>query len=261
MLKRMLQSMPVAILAAAALPCAAEDHVVFVNDGNFDPKDLTIHVGDTVTFKEFGDLAAHNVHANDESFRCAVGCRGDGSGATGDPAKGTWQDTIAFGKPGIVGYVCDPHSEIMTGIIRVDAVAAGQNISAGLSGNWNDPTPNKGGHGIQVEVLPNNGILVLWFVFNPAGSAQAWIYTQGAYDPASNTVAIPAFLETGGTFPPNCDASKLTVTPWGSLEFKFTDCTHGTAEYTPNDSALAAGYHQASFPIQQLTKLAGTTCP
>ena len=134
-------------------------------------------------------------------------------------------------------------------------------IGGGFSGNWFNPTGNQGGHGFQIEVLPNNGMLAIWFVFNPAGTAQNWIYSQGSYDPNSNDAVLPAFLEQGGAFPPNFDGTKVTAPAWGSLEFKFTDCSNGTAEFTPNETALNAGYGHVSFPIQRLTTITGTTCP
>jgi len=241
----------------------AIDRTVFVTDGAFDPKDITIDPGDTVTFKAFGNTGLHNVHANDDSFRCAKGCRGDGSGASGDPAK-EWSDTLAFNTPGAhIPYKCDPHAEFgMVGSITVNSTAAsGQNIVGGLSGNWFNPSANQGGHGFQIEILPGNGILAIWFVFNPAGSAQNWIYSQGAYDPNTNTVTIPTFLEQGGAFPPNFDATKLSAPAWGSLQFTFSDCNNGTVAWKSNAASAAAGYGDVTFPIQRLTSIAGTTCP
>ena len=237
---------------AGSLLCAgtalAEDHVVFVEDGDFSPKTITIARGDTITFKAIGVLGKHNVHALDNSFNCAIGCVGDGSGATGEPAKGTWSDTVAFNTPGTVFSQCD-------------SVATAQNIVPGLSGNWYNPTTNQGGHGFQIEILPGNGILAIWFVFNPAGTSQNWIYSQGSYDPASNTVNVPAFLEQGGAFPPNFDASKLSAPAWGSLQFTFSDCNNGTVAWKSNATSAAAGYGDVTFPIQRLTSVAGTTCP
>jgi plastocyanin len=230
----------------------------------FNPSELTINAGDTVTFNNLGGVAvAHNVTADDLSFRCANGCDGDGKGGNGNPATNQWTATLTFTKAGVVSYHCANHQSLgMTGKITVNAVAVtGQNIKGGISGNWFNPTANQGGHGFQIEILPNNGILAIWFVFNPAGTAQNWIYSQGSYDPTSNDVVVPAFLEQGGAFPPNFDSSKLTAPAWGILEFKFTDCNNGTAEYTPNEAAVGAGYSHVSFPIQRLTSLAGTTCP
>jgi len=227
----------------------------------FNPSNLTINVGDSITFYNIGGIAvAHNVHADDNSFRCANGC--DGAGGNGAPALNDWQATVTFTKPGIVTYRCDNHGmQGMTGSITVKAVAAGQNIVGGISGNWFNPTANQGGHGFQIEVLPNNGMLAIWFVFNPAGTAQNWIYAQGSYDPATNTATLPAFLEQGGAFPPNFDSSKLTAPAWGSIQFTFADCNNGTAAWKSNATSAAAGYGDTTFPIQRLTNLAGTTCP
>jgi len=141
------------------------------------------------------------------------------------------------------------------------AVSASPPIGAGISGNWFDPTTNQGGHGFQIEVLPNNGMLVIWFVFNPAGTAQNWIYLQGGYSNGSNSVVLPAFLEQGGRFPPNFDSRNVTATPWGSLTLTFTDCDNGTAAWAPNAQAAAAGYAAVAFPLRRLTSLAGTACP
>jgi plastocyanin len=250
----------VACLLLAPVCARAADHIVYLSDGSFDPKSLTIAVGDTVTFKSFGNTSPHNVHADDDSFRCSSHCRGDGSGANGDPAR-DWSATVAFNAPGVVGYRCDPHYQYgMVGSITVQAASA-QNITAGLSGNWSDPSPNQGGHGLQIEVLPNNGILAIWFVFNPDGNGQAWIYTQGSYDPGSNTVAIPAYLESGGAFPPDFDASKLTVTPWGTLTLTFASCSSGTLAFAASNAAKAAGYGDVTFPIRRVTSISSLACP
>ena len=98
-------------------------------------------------------------------------------------------------------------------------------------------------------------MFAIWFVFNPAGTAQNWIYMQGNYDPNSNTTTLPAFLEqgSGGAFPPHFDSSMLTAVPWGSVQFTFTDCNNGTAQWMSNATSLAAGYADVTIPIQRLT--------
>ena len=229
----------------------------------FSPANVTIDVGDTVTFTNLGGISIpHNVHADDNSFRCANGCDGQ-QGGDGTPAANQWTATVTFANAGVVNYHCDIHQSMgMVGSITVNAVAAaGQNISGGISGNWFDPTPNQAGHGFQIEVLPNNGMLAIWFVFDPAGNAQNWIYAQGTYDPNSNTTTLPAFLEQGGAFPPNFNSANLMTPAWGSLQFTFSDCSHGMVSWKSNAASLAAGYADIAFPIQRVTALAGTTCP
>jgi len=131
-------------------------------------------------------------------------------------------------------------------------------IRPGFTGNWDDPTVGQGGHGFQFEILPNNGILAIWFVFTPDGTGQTWLFSQGSYDPGSNTVTLPAYLSLGPKFPPNYKLSDRHLTQWGTLTFTFTDCDHGTASWT----STAPGYPPSgSFPIARVTSIAGTTCP
>jgi len=159
------------------------------------------------------------------------------------------------GAPRIVGSAVD------LGAYENSSPVAGPRIGPGFSGNWSDPTPGQEGHGFQIEVLPDHGMLVIWFVFNPAGTAQTWIYTQGSYDPSSSSVTLAATLETGGRFPPNFNSSTLTRTPWGLLTLTFTDCNNGTAAWASNAASGAAGYGDVSFPIRRVTGIAGTSCP
>jgi hypothetical protein len=131
-------------------------------------------------------------------------------------------------------------------------------IRPGISGNWDDPTVGQEGHGFQFEILPSNGILVIWFVFTPDGTGQTWLYSQGTYNPASNTVTLPTYLSLGQKFPPNYKVSDRHLTQWGTLTFTFTDCNRGMASWT----STAAGYPPSgSFPIARVTSIAGTTCP
>jgi hypothetical protein len=131
-------------------------------------------------------------------------------------------------------------------------------IRPGISGNWADPSAGQEGHGFQFEILPNNGILVIWFVFTPDGTGQTWLYSQGKYDPTKNTVTLPTYVSVGQKFPPNYNVSDRHLTQWGTLTFTFTDCNSGTASWT----STAAGYPPSgSFPIARVTSIAGTTCP
>jgi plastocyanin len=225
----------------------------------FDPPNVTINVGDSVTFTNVGGVSVgHNIHADDDSFRCANGCRGVG-GATGDPSPAEWSSTVTFTKPGVITYRCDSHGSMgMTGSITVNAVAAAFPIRAGLSGNWFDPSANQAGHGFQFEVLSNNVMVAIWFVFKPDGSGQTWLFGQGDYNPASDTVTLPTYISLGAKFPPQFTRADDTVTQWGTMTFKFTDCNNGTMSW----NSTTAGYPPTgTMPIARATTLAGTTCP
>jgi plastocyanin len=254
------QILSLLLLLSPTATCCAATFQVHAYDGYFDPDMLVIQVGDTVTFDNLSSGGPTNVHAAN-AFRCAVGCQGDGTGATGNPSKAHWSDTLAFNKPGTFTYVSDRQaSDGMVGTIRVvsEVEQTGQNIVGGLSGNWYDPAPNQSGHGFQIEVQPDNAIVAIWFVFTPDGSGQTWLYAQGAYDPTSNMATMPAYLSLGARFPPAFTHADDHVTQWGTLTFTFTDCSNGTMSWTSTSAAFPA---TGNMPIKRATKIAGLACP
>ena len=126
-------------------------------------------------------------------------------------------------------------------------------IVPSFTGSWFDPAQN--GHGILIEVLPNNQLLAAWFTFNPAGTAQAWFVGVGTYN--SNTATIAKVIQpSGGRWIPNFDADHILKFPWGTLKFTFTDCNHGKVEF-----AAPSAYGTGSMNLTRLTQPAGLTCP
>jgi len=227
----------------------------------FSPTALTIAAGDSVTFQNLGG-AEHNVHAADNSFRCANGC--DGQGGNGNPSSANWSFTRTFGTPGTIDYYCDNHVSMgMKGSIVVNAATPPAIALGGyMSGNWYDASQS--GHGFELEFTGQpsgtgnlNTFVAYWYVYTPDGSGQNWIFAYGPYDTTTNTVTSPAFLLGGTKFPPLFDPNAVTQTAWGTLTFTFTDCNNGTANWT----STIAGYGSGSLPITRITNVAGTTCP
>ncbi|MEP6485172.1 MAG: plastocyanin/azurin family copper-binding protein [Rudaea sp.] len=236
----------------------ATDHIVTVGVGGdvFSPKNIPINVGDTVTFHSAGNGVPHNVHADDNSFRCAKGC--DGSGGNGAATGEEWTSTITFNTPGVVKYHCDIHVSMgMVGSVTVNAVTApppGQPITGATTGSWYDP--QQSGEGFLLQVAPDNTFIAYWFVYTPDGTQQAWLVGAGPYTPGSNTVKIDVQQLVGAKFPPNFLHSDLVTTDWGSLTFTFTDCSNGTVSW---NSKLPA-YGSGSQPIFKIIGVDGVNC-
>jgi len=240
----------------------------------FSPAQISVNVGDTVTFTNQGG-AAHNVHADDNSFRCANGCDGDGAGGNGTPSAALWSASVKFTKAGVVNYHCDTHVGMgMSGSIVVNAATTPSiNLGGYMSGNWYNAA--QGGHGFQLEFTNRStgtttaDMVAIWFVYSPAGSTandgsgQNWIYAEGDYDTTKNTVTLPAILLSGARFPPNFNPNDVTRVPggatWGTMTFTFSDCNNGTVSWI----STAPGYPSSTTPlaITRLTQIAGTTCP
>jgi plastocyanin len=227
----------------------------------FTPSNLTINVGDTITFTNAGG-APHNVHADDDSFMCSNGCRGDGSGASGAPSAAAWSAKVTFSKAGTFGFHCDEHVSMgMTGNVTVKAVTPSIAIGGYMSGNWYNA--NQGGSGFQIEAATNNNMIAIWFVYSPDGTQQNWIYAQGTYSTTSNTATLPAELLTGAKFPPNfnpADVHQLNNANWGTITFTFSDCNTGTASWH-SDFAGYNDQNDTPMAITRLTQIDGTTCP
>jgi plastocyanin len=102
----------------------AAPHLVNVGppQNSFTPQSLTITAGDTVTFVNKG--GQHNVVADDNSFRCAMGCDGDGRGGSGVPSSAPWSVTITFSSAGDVGYYCEIHGQPGAGMFGTIHVTA-----------------------------------------------------------------------------------------------------------------------------------------
>lgn len=130
-------------------------------------------------------------------------------------------------------------------------------IGGPISGLWYDPLQS--GQGFTITTAQNNTFIAVWFVFNPPGTAQSWIYVQGTYDPTSTTITIPSsgvFLEGGGAFPPNFDHTKITRTNWGTMTFTFTDCNTGSVSWT----STVQGYGSGTMALKRLTTIPGLAC-
>jgi hypothetical protein len=131
--------------------------------------------------------------------------------------------------------------------------AAQFDIGPGITGSWYDPAQS--GHGLLIEVLPDNRFYAAWFAFNPAGTQQAWFTGVGSY--SGNTATITSVEQpAGGRWIPNFDPSQIVRNAWGTLTFTFTDCNHGTVNFNS-----MIGYGTGSMNLTRLTLPAGLSCP
>jgi plastocyanin len=262
-MRRFVSLMGLLLLLTASLSLHAADHTVTVGGGTpsnpqnfFFPADITINVGDTITFVHPFTADPHNVHATDGSFRCALGC--DASGGNGNPTSTAYSDTVTFNQAGTIPFQCDPHASMgMRGTITVTGgppPPTNVAITSGFTGTWYDPTQS--GHGIFLEIEPNNGVLAWWFTFSPGGE-QAWFGNVGTIDPATNIATVEPLQTQGGEWIPNFNPANVTQPQWGTLTFQFSDCNHGRVDFT----STVSGYGTGHMDLTRLTEPAGLSCP
>lgn len=84
------------------------DQTVAVNNFSFTEQDITIEIGDTITW--VNEQGRHNV----------VSTSGPVSFDSGEPQTGEWEFSVTFSQPGVYQYICEPHaSSGMFGSITV----------------------------------------------------------------------------------------------------------------------------------------------
>ena len=117
---------PTLILCLATLLCLASaatatEHVVTVSGSGFDPEDITIQGGDTITWTNDG--GTHNVLADDASF------------TSGPPSSDAWEFSHILNEGGVYGYHCEQHPLAETGTITVEGIF-GDRFEAGTHQAW-----------------------------------------------------------------------------------------------------------------------------
>lgn len=260
---RMLRTLSPALLALA-LPAAAVEHLVVLQGHDFVPAVLTIEAGDSVRWTNESP-EAHNVRADDNSFRCASTCRGDSSEdgyptnpSGGTPSAAAWSYVRTFNLPGEVPYYCEAHGLPggvgMAGRLTVVAAdpPAGMAINVGHSGSWFNPVTN--GQGFLLDVVAGNDpplLALAWFTFGTSAGGvetQRWYTGLGSFEDGEDSVQLTLYRSTGGVID-QADPAVTTVAV-GTATMHFEDCIKGSFSY---ELDLGGGTLANDIPIQRLT--------
>lgn len=225
------------IVALLAIPIGAnaEYHTVTIGMKGFQPLEITINTGDTVTWMvEEGD---HVVVAEDGSFKSGLL---QNSGAIGETA--TYSHT--FNEPGEVPYTDALHrlayeraqlQPLVT--VKGEAVSTGMDINFGHGGSWYNSAEN--GQGFSLEVVPDSAALTpgsgqlvaYWFTFAkgaPGGASKLrWFEGLGPIDGPDAMLAV--YQVSGGVFD---DPAQTTTEQIGTAVAHFDSCTEGAFSYS-----------------------------
>ena len=152
----------VAAAAGAALPALAKDVGVSIVDKSFQPPNITVDAGDTVTWTVTKPIG--------EPHSVTSGAPGDTGTRLFDSGLEVLKDnassyTVTFETPGTFPYFCTVHSDVMKGEITV--LAAGE--TGGEAGESIDPQRKLIAAGILAAALVLLfGAAWFWRRMNPA---------------------------------------------------------------------------------------------
>ena len=190
--------------AWSAQPSSA-DAIVVMKGIAFQPAQLTVHVGETVEWKN-EDIVAHTVTANDGSFDSGLIQPG-----------GTWKMTVQ--KSGTIDYHCRPHPNMTAKLVEAAAAATQQGSAEhhGLPGFTFPKSPQEL-HPILVNFTA--ALLPLAFLSDLLGralrrkslhSAAAWMVLYAALiTPLTAVAGLLWKRQSAGTLP----AGMIVVHQW-----------------------------------------------
>jgi plastocyanin len=214
----------VLLLTLAAVPAARAATVDVVVGGPnglaYNPKVVTIHVGDTVRWTNAGGF--HDLAADDGSFRCANGC--DGAGGDGSPSSSAWVATHTFNAAGTFPYHCEIH---------------GASGGGGMSGQVV----------VQGATQPQPGALGLspatYSVSESAGSVTVHVSRTGGADGAVSV----AYAATAGTATAGSDFTPTS----GTLSWADQDSTDKTFQVAIVNDAISEGNETVHLSLSSPT--------
>ncbi len=127
-MRRALPLAAVAGFAVAVVPALAADQTIqATSDDTFNPADVTLNVGETVTIAN-SNAGSHNVRWEDES-------------AARMPVGKMWETKRTFSAAGTYRFYCEPHGgpggDGMSGVVRVSAQST-------TTGQTTGPAPSPG---------------------------------------------------------------------------------------------------------------------
>jgi hypothetical protein len=139
-----------------------------------------------------------------------------------------------------------------SGAAYVFELDQGFDLQAGHSALWYNP--EQSGHGINVYMLADNRIIVLWYVYDDQGN-QVWLLGVGTHDGTKATLDVT--FNDGAMFPPDFDSADVNTVSWGQFELEFSGCNNGLFKWIPiADNGFTAG----ETNVTRLTTSSGLTC-
>ncbi|TDR23581.1 hypothetical protein [Marinicella litoralis] len=127
-------------------------------------------------------------------------------------------------------------------------------ITKSFTGGWYDPAKN--GQGFLLEIIKSNNqkmALTTWFTFDTDGN-QYWLIGVGEI--TGQSINFQMIVPEGGQFGDLHDPNNISNTPWGEVQFNFTDCNNGTVSWNPT----ASGFNAGSMPVTRNTIINNLNC-
>ena len=153
------------------------------------------------------------------------------------------------------GLTCTDANTQNTEVVKVakPSLKAGDfAMQAAHSALWYNP--EQSGHGLNVYMLADDRIIVIWYVYDDQGN-QVWLLGVGTHDGIKATLDVT--VTSGAMFPPDFNAGDVNSENWGQFELEFSGCNNGLFKWLP---VAGNGYTAGEINVERLTATLGLTC-
>lgn len=120
------------------------------------------------------------------------------------------------------------------------------------SGLWFNAAQS--GHGLSVDVLPNNQMVIFWYTYDNQGNP-IWLLGAGSY--VNNLATLTVNMTRGALFPPLFNPADVEFTEWGTFEFEVSGCNAAEFRWNPNPGL---GFEAGNLAMEPLARNAGLSC-
>jgi hypothetical protein len=124
-------------------------------------------------------------------------------------------------------------------------------IRADLSGSWYNPAQS--GHGLMVEILDNQRVVLAWYTYDAAGEA-LWLFGEGTVRGQEIVADLGAF--SGGRPPADWEQGHPQGEPWGTVTMTVQSCNTATLSWDSSHPDFGTG----ELELQRLTWIQGERC-
>ncbi len=126
------------------------------------------------------------------------------------------------------------------------------NIHNYHSGLWYNPAQS--GHGLSLEVLAGQRMVVYWYTYDKEGK-QMWLAGTGTYQ--DNIATLDVLHTDNALFPPLFSPDDVVNTHWGTFEIEFTGCHDMIFRWS-----LEPGidFDPGEMTMTRLTEIPGLSC-
>ena len=138
--------------------------------------------------------------------------------------------------------------------LTISLGVSAMDIQGSHSGTWWNASQS--GHGVDVQVLDEETVLIFWFVYNPDGTS-TFLLTVAQID--GDTASGTTFYYSGMQFG-ELDPATLNEQVWGTTSITFLGCDQAVMIYSSTMSHKGIAFGSGSVDLTRFSSIRGLRC-